>query len=762
MSSRRILWALLILAALPQILAATAGCSFEIGTLPLPPEPTVDNALTCECDFTTSGNTRTLRIQASSDDAEQDGASMDLTNGDLDLSQKTVGLRFAGIKIPADVTITSAYVQFTSDASQGGNASLTIEAEASSAAATFTATDNDLSGRVAGTMSVPWPTAGSIPDWNNNDAGLAQRTPDLSLLLQELVDLPLPLWSTDSAVVLRFETGTGHRTAESFDQTSARAPQLVVTYTGIVTAKLPVCALPDPPRDVLGAIEPTTQAAECARVATTLGNLNAACGLPSAPICRVIDRLDPNNEQTDDSFESAVCETPCTPDAVDPNDQTTCSKYDPVAFADCLASGMPMAVCKNLVRATNAIPDSPVCVPSGSPLAFHAFGQRSQCEVEGAAVIDIDGNGPIEDPDTEGTVEILARPCPGGNCKVHPYLDLRMDDIEFDAGLFASNPHFGDLNASARGVDTALLDSGLASFTPASVAGSLSGRRLTSTPSQGLTVDATNDEPLEIGVDFIGRTCRVDGGLALGVGNDGVCEADGTTPCASDADCVAVGGVCILPPDSAPMQADVALGGPLVNQPPTANAGADQTLECTGTAGATFTLNGNASSDPDGNLVVASWRAGSRTGPEIGNGFSAVQTIGVGGTGSYVLRVIDGFAQMDEAGTNASVVDTTAPVVACNAPATIKPPAALITFGATATDVCDDAVTAAVTSYDCFAFTKKGRRVSKLESCVVSFAGNTLSVHDVGGYGDHISWTVEAPDDSGNVGRATCEVLVAK
>jgi len=750
MSSRRILWAILTLAALPAVLEATAGCSFSVPVGGSPPTPTEDNALVCECKFDAAG-TRTLRIQASPDDAEQDGATMDLTNGDLDLSQKLAGLRFAGIKIPAGVTIASAYVQFSADASQGGSTSLTIDAEASSAAATFTATDNDLSGRAGTTpaLAVPW----TIPAWNNNDALPDQRTPDLSPLLQELVGLPM--WSMDSPVVLRFQIGTGQRTAESFDQTSARAPELVVTLSGELTANLPVCALPDPPRDATGAILPDTLIDECERVAATLAGLNTACGLPSAPTCTVVDLRDPNGEQTDDSTESQVCKVPCAGNEVDPS----CSDYDPIAFADCLASGMPLAVCKSLVTATNATGDSPVCVNSGSALAFHAFGQRSQCEVGGTAIIKVDGRSPIDDPDTAGTVEILARPCPGGSCPVHPYLDLRMDDIEFEVD-WASNPHFGDLNSSARGLETALLDAGLASFAPASVAGSLSGRRIGE--AEGLSVDATNDEPLDVGVDFIGRTCTVDGGLALGVGNDGLCEADGTTPCATDADCAAVGGVCILPPGTAPMRADVVLGGKLVNQPPAANAGADQTIECTSTAGASFLLDGNGSSDPDQNIVVASWRAGSRTGPELSNSFTATEALGVGGTQSYVLRVIDAFAQMDEAGTNASVVDTTPPVIACNAPATIRPPDALIAFGATATDVCDAEVTAQVTSYDCFTFTKKGRRVSKLESCVVSFAGNTLSIADVGGYGDHISWTVEAPDDSGNVGQATCEVLVAK
>jgi hypothetical protein len=227
-----------------------------------------------------------------------------------------------------------------------------------------------------------------------------------------------------------------------------------------------------------------------------------------------------------------------------------------------------------------------------------------------------------------------------------------------------------------------------------------------------------------------------------------------------------VGGVCKLPPaDSEQMSVTVTLlDGDLVNQPPSAAAGADQTVECTSTAGASFVLNGRGSSDPDANLALASWRAGSRTGSEVANALVSVQALGVGDAQSFVLRVIDTLGQLDEDTTAVSVVDTTPPEIACNAPATIVPPNAEpgLAFAATATDVCDASVAASVTSYDCFNFTKKGRRVSKLESCIVSFVGDTLTIHDVGGYGDHVTWTVEAADDSGNVGMATCEVVVAK
>lgn len=67
-----------------------------------------------------------------------------------------------------------------------------------------------------------------------------------------------------------------------------------------------------------------------------------------------------------------------------------------------------------------------------------------------------------------------------------------------------------------------------------------------------------------------------------------------------------------------------------------------------------------------------------------------------------------------------------------------------------------------VLASDCFTFTKKGRRVDKTQSCVVEFAGDTLTVTDSGGVDDTIQWTVRARDAAGNVGQATCEVVVVQ
>jgi hypothetical protein len=104
--------------------------------------------------------------------------------------------------------------------------------------------------------------------------------------------------------------------------------------------------------------------------------------------------------------------------------------------------------------------------------------------------------------------------------------------------------------------------------------------------------------------------------------------------------------------------------------------------------------------------------------------------------------------------------DVTEPVLMCNAPASIIPPDAPITFMATATDDCDGPVTAEVTTYDCFKLTKKGRRIDKTSSCVVSTGGDSVNIDDTGGVGDTITWSTTATDSAGNVATDDCEIPV--
>jgi hypothetical protein len=106
------------------------------------------------------------------------------------------------------------------------------------------------------------------------------------------------------------------------------------------------------------------------------------------------------------------------------------------------------------------------------------------------------------------------------------------------------------------------------------------------------------------------------------------------------------------------------------------------------------------------------------------------------------------------------VVDTTPPVPECNAPPTITPPDAPVAFVTTAIDNCDDVPSSIVTGFDCFAINGSGKKISKLESCIVSFEGSEVTIHDSGGVGTTISWDVLATDACGNSQAATCQVDV--
>ncbi len=167
------------------------------------------------------------------DDAEENASSgaVNLTSGDLELVQdgttpQTVGVRFAGVDLPQGATILSATLQFTVDEATGGPASLTIRGEGSNSAAPFTSASADVSDRPTTGAAVTW----SPPDWTTiGSAGPAQRPPDLAAIVQEIV--ARPGWAPGNALAF-LVTGTGRRTAESYEGGASVAPRLAVIYQG--------------------------------------------------------------------------------------------------------------------------------------------------------------------------------------------------------------------------------------------------------------------------------------------------------------------------------------------------------------------------------------------------------------------------------------------------------------------------------------------------------------------------------------------------
>src|SRR5262249_29614026 len=144
---------------------------------------------------------------------------------------------------------------------------------------------------------------------------------------------------------------------------------------------------------------------------------------------------------------------------------------------------------------------------------------------------------------------------------------------------------------------------------------------------------------------------------------------DANKICQSDADCrqddACSDKVCnCLAQGDADLSLSLDVSGDILNQPPTADAGTEQTVECANAAVTNVVLDASASSDPDNNIALYSWMRGTRTGELVG--FDPRSTVEQAlGTQTYVLRVIDALAQADEASTEVTVADRLPPIVSC-------------------------------------------------------------------------------------------------
>jgi Bacterial Ig domain len=190
-------------------LTATARDGAGNATTSAPVVVTVDNPDTVVLD---------VPVAVGSDDAhEWSDGTISRTGGDLELGvdssptlATTLAVRFTGITAPRGATITRAYVQFVADENGTVATSLTVRAQASDNAATFGTTAFSISSRPRTSASAAW----APPTWTAGSAGAAQRTPDLSSVLQEVVNRPG--WAAGNALAVII-TGTGRRTAESFE-----------------------------------------------------------------------------------------------------------------------------------------------------------------------------------------------------------------------------------------------------------------------------------------------------------------------------------------------------------------------------------------------------------------------------------------------------------------------------------------------------------------------------------------------------------------
>lgn len=185
--------------------------------------------------FILGANAQTVTVNtfvtASDDDAEesQDGTDISQSSSDLEMvfddGDQTVGIRFLEVEVPPNATIESAYIQFTAEEDGNTPTNLIIKGNKVAFSTTFIDATNNISGRPMTTAEVSWD---NVPAWIDNDAGLSQQTPDLSEIVTEIISSNN--WQQGNPLTFII-SGTGERTAFSYDGNISFAPELIITYT---------------------------------------------------------------------------------------------------------------------------------------------------------------------------------------------------------------------------------------------------------------------------------------------------------------------------------------------------------------------------------------------------------------------------------------------------------------------------------------------------------------------------------------------------
>ena len=168
----------------------------------------------------------TARPSISNDDADQDVSSSALSSVadivQMDAS-KANGLRFQGLGVPPGVTIIYARLVFEAVNTDTAPVTINFAAHAVDTVSAFVSgAGTDVISRTPVTSSVPWVD----PAWT---AGDTVTSPDLSSIIDAVVNGVSGWASGNDLAILVSSSGTGSRHATSYDASPADAPQLRIT-----------------------------------------------------------------------------------------------------------------------------------------------------------------------------------------------------------------------------------------------------------------------------------------------------------------------------------------------------------------------------------------------------------------------------------------------------------------------------------------------------------------------------------------------------
>jgi hypothetical protein len=134
-----------------------------------------------------------------------------------------VALRYSGLNIPQSASISNAYIQFTSNENQSDIAAITVYGENIDDASTFTGSNYNVSFRSRTSAAVNWDPS----SWTTDASGAAEQTPDITLIIQEIVNRPG--WQSGNAMAFIFD-GNGTRSAYSRDDDVSKSATLNITF----------------------------------------------------------------------------------------------------------------------------------------------------------------------------------------------------------------------------------------------------------------------------------------------------------------------------------------------------------------------------------------------------------------------------------------------------------------------------------------------------------------------------------------------------
>jgi hypothetical protein len=177
--------------------------------------------------------TETFPILTDNDDVEEkgngdmylDSSDLELIRDDLRFTDQTVGLRFNYVTVPAGATIEEAYIQFTVNETGDRSTTLNIRGNDVGNSPPFSSSDNNVTSRALTAFQVYW----FPPGWDyKGAASLDQRTPDLSDVVQEIVDRGD--WNSGNAMSFII-SGSGRRVAHAREGSQGDAPHLTISWT---------------------------------------------------------------------------------------------------------------------------------------------------------------------------------------------------------------------------------------------------------------------------------------------------------------------------------------------------------------------------------------------------------------------------------------------------------------------------------------------------------------------------------------------------